>query len=336
MAYSPQLDGMRAICIIFTILNHVGGKPAFINGTIGVDVFFPLSGFLITGIMMGPGWAGLRPYYIRRFFRIAPVYYLGLAVTVLFTYLSHHLHLGESRLDQLPRMLVPALLFCREWSSAPTLFGHAWTIGMEEKFYLVWPLILLVVRPAWARCGVIAITLLLLSLTGHGESLRGYGGIGLGCLSAMAFFRWGWRPAMPMALAMLGAAYLFCLESDFWWRNIAMAAAAAVFIAAVYQSGGVVARTLATGWLVHLGKLTFAIYLFHVLVLALVKVALGKVGLAHWGWVFAIGYAMSVVVAQWVHVHVEMPLIAYGRRVAQASVEAPRGATPPSGGAIRP
>ncbi len=52
MKYAPELDGLRAICVLFTLLNHIGPHPAVLNGTVGVDVFFALSGFLITTLLI--------------------------------------------------------------------------------------------------------------------------------------------------------------------------------------------------------------------------------------------------------------------------------------------
>jgi peptidoglycan/LPS O-acetylase OafA/YrhL len=76
---------LRAVCIIFTIFNHIEGVPSWINGGVGVDIFFVLSGFLITGILIngGGGDGFIRSFYIRRFFRIAPIYYLSFFLTAV-------------------------------------------------------------------------------------------------------------------------------------------------------------------------------------------------------------------------------------------------------------
>jgi len=74
--YYDALDGLRTICIIFTVIDHTAGNPG-INGTVGVDVFFALSGYLITTLLLRErdktGQVCLPCFYIRRFFRIVPL-----------------------------------------------------------------------------------------------------------------------------------------------------------------------------------------------------------------------------------------------------------------------
>src|SRR4051794_24109290 len=85
--YCPALDGIRAFCIVFTILNHVPGRHWFLDGTVGVDAFFPLSGWLITWLLLEErakrGTLDLGAFYLRRIFRIVPLYYLTIAIYAL-------------------------------------------------------------------------------------------------------------------------------------------------------------------------------------------------------------------------------------------------------------
>jgi peptidoglycan/LPS O-acetylase OafA/YrhL len=135
VTYTPALDGLRAVCILFTVLNHIHGTPGWINGSVGVDIFFALSGFLITMIIADNRASDLPAYLIRRAFRIAPVYYLALATTAALALLAAHVLHDPSRAEQLPEILLPSLLFSRELANSPTLFGQAWTVGIEEKFW---------------------------------------------------------------------------------------------------------------------------------------------------------------------------------------------------------
>src|SRR5664279_272754 len=81
-SYRAELDGIRAICIIFTVCNHIHGTPRFIDGSEGVDIFFALSGWLITWLLLAEcstcEGTNLIGFYIRRVFRIMPLYYLTL------------------------------------------------------------------------------------------------------------------------------------------------------------------------------------------------------------------------------------------------------------------
>jgi peptidoglycan/LPS O-acetylase OafA/YrhL len=152
----PALDGVRGLAILAVMLFHYGGalakhgkadaalQLALGQGWAGVDVFFVLSGFLITGILLDTKWrADYWPRFLRRrTVRIFPLYYLALAV--LFVILPRVL--GPLPADH-ARDTADQAWF---WTYAtPWLFsmrggigfaGHFWSLGVEEQFYLVWPL----------------------------------------------------------------------------------------------------------------------------------------------------------------------------------------------------
>ena len=150
--YEPAIDGLRAVAIAAVLGFHFS-PYRFPGGYVGVDVFFVISGFLITRIIVDQlqeGTFSFRGFYRRRFYRIVP----ALAVTVLVTLLFGIIlftptdleNLGSSSLAAL--LMVPNVLF---WSEAgyfdigadrkPLL--HFWSLGVEEQFYWIWPLVLL-------------------------------------------------------------------------------------------------------------------------------------------------------------------------------------------------
>ena len=313
--YSPPLDGLRALCILFTLFNHIAGVPAFIQGTVGVDVFFPLSGFLITGILLSNNWNDLRGYYIRRWFRIAPVYYLALAATLILALVTHRLALGESKLDQIQMMLVQSVLFSRELSDAPTLFGQAWTVGIEEKFYLAWPVLFLLLKKDRARLVFLGVLLIALALIAKRDFLRGYGGIAFGCTASILYFRHGLFIRTSYALVLAVAAYVACYYTQ--W-NLLIALASALLIPSLYATESAASRFLSHKTMVFLGRLTFSLYMFHVMVFAFAKLALKRLGADDWYFVFMAGYSASVLTAWLVYRFFESPLIARGKRLARA------------------
>jgi peptidoglycan/LPS O-acetylase OafA/YrhL len=136
------LDGLRAIAAVIVVFFHVGGPSvAFISGWIGVHIFFVVSGFLITTLMLREhdrtGRISLRNFYLRRIFRIMPLYYLALALAVASAY-----HQGRPWL-LLRGHLPEYLTFMNEYHlNVSTPFVHSWTLGIEQKFYLLWPLAL--------------------------------------------------------------------------------------------------------------------------------------------------------------------------------------------------
>jgi peptidoglycan/LPS O-acetylase OafA/YrhL len=134
----PAFDGLRAIAAALVFTFHFGG-PAWqwTIGWTGVHLFFVLSGFLITTLLLREEERyrriSLRGFYIRRLFRIMPVYFVVLAATYALAHLS-----GTG--DQVRKSLFHYLFLMNEF--APTnAFLHTWTIGIEQKFYIFWPLI---------------------------------------------------------------------------------------------------------------------------------------------------------------------------------------------------
>jgi peptidoglycan/LPS O-acetylase OafA/YrhL len=155
----PALDGLRGLAVLMVFLFHYGGglkstEPAirlggFITEScwIGIVLFFALSGFLITGSLWDSiGQARrLRNFYGRRALRILPLYYLALAASGIFA-MARGFTFGELKplwlyvvfLQDLPHLAARASQF-----QPPLPLYHLWTLAVEEQFYILWPLILL-------------------------------------------------------------------------------------------------------------------------------------------------------------------------------------------------
>ena len=144
-SYFPGLDGLRAISIIMVLLGHslIGTWWAdHFQGNIGVDIFFVISGFLITTLLLKEkvknGKISLSKFYIRRFLRIFPVAYLYLSCLTILNYIFD--------LHTTLRMFLTAGLYIgnfpvkygRNWQTA-----HFWSLAVEEQFYLLFPFILI-------------------------------------------------------------------------------------------------------------------------------------------------------------------------------------------------
>ncbi|HEV7705845.1 MAG TPA: acyltransferase [Gemmatimonadaceae bacterium] len=162
----PALDGVRAIAILMVVVYHsLNGLPGMTfaqnvvmrltsQGWLGVDLFFILSGFLITGILMDARESAhaLRNFYARRVLRIVPVY-------VLFLMFSLWLagRIGTSSADEVAQLhqtqgwywtyTLNILIALRNWSAITLPTGHLWSLAIEEQFYLVWPLAVLLLSP---------------------------------------------------------------------------------------------------------------------------------------------------------------------------------------------
>jgi peptidoglycan/LPS O-acetylase OafA/YrhL len=134
----PALDGLRAIAAVLVVFFHYGG-PDWLQGWAGVQLFFVLSGFLITTLMLreerSTGRISLKEFYLRRAFRILPVYFVILLITAVGSWLS-----GTFTSNGIGPALKYFLTFTNEFAGASP-YGQSWSLGVEQKFYLVWPLV---------------------------------------------------------------------------------------------------------------------------------------------------------------------------------------------------
>ena len=165
--FYPALDGLRAFAVLLVFLEHyvLAYYPVLSWGWAGVDIFFVLSGFLITGILYDTRNAPhrYRNFYARRTLRIFPLYYAVLLSGVLLTPVFHWLwnpawilwfcYLGNyARFIYLHSPLFPTgalehLVAQPPYHHLPHLYlGHFWSLCVEEQFYLIWPLIVFSVR----------------------------------------------------------------------------------------------------------------------------------------------------------------------------------------------
>jgi len=291
------LDGLRGVAVLAVIGFH-GGVPLTSGGFIGVDVFFVLSGFLITSIIATEqqltGRISLKNFYLRRLLRLAPALLLLLAVYCVYSLLF-------SRTPQ--RNLVDALIalfYAMNWAraywlDAPLDLGHTWSLSSEEQFYLTWPLLLMLLLPklGLTRTAWLALGLALCSWAARAGLLwlgatdrRVYSGLDthadgllLGCALALACTQLSSSqrritlPSMaPLAaLSVLGT--ILALASwnarvmFFGGYALANAAAALVIASLVLGSSGrigaLVRAALELRPLVWVGGMSYGLYLWH-------------------------------------------------------------------------
>lgn len=140
LGYRPGLDGLRGIAVALVLVNHTGLPYTGTAGTVGVNVFFVLSGFLITRLLLEEknryGSVSLKYFYQRRALRIFPAMYAYLAVTAVVAVIF-----GES-LKQVAHAGLYVANFARSGGEVMPLMPHTWSLAMEEQFYLIWPVLL--------------------------------------------------------------------------------------------------------------------------------------------------------------------------------------------------
>jgi len=158
--FRPDVEGLRALAILLVVLFHAG-VPHLTGGFVGVDVFFVLSGFVITGLLLrehaSSGRTGLSAFYGRRSRRILPAATLVLIATVL---ASYH-WLGFLTGNETARVSRTASLFYANFhfisagtnylasQAPPSALQNFWSLSVEEQFYIVYPTLFLVAAIAW-------------------------------------------------------------------------------------------------------------------------------------------------------------------------------------------
>lgn len=168
--YYPALDGLRGLAILLVVVYHnFGFINVFFFGWLGVDLFFVLSGFLITDILLkSVGQKNfLKNFFVRRMLRIFPLYYLCLILFlfVLPRFATHFdVHYYKEHQAWLWTYLQNWLYIFNNPGSQTNTLNHLWSLAVEEQFYLLWPLAIIIIRkPAYL---LIFISLVLAAVVG--------------------------------------------------------------------------------------------------------------------------------------------------------------------------
>lgn len=323
LGHVPALDGLRAVAILAVMLMHFtllqppliepsrfpdGIIWAFgLSGWIGVDLFFVLSGFLITGILLdtkgGDGY--FRNFYMRRVLRIFPLYYgslllLFVVIPNVAPAVVHDLaRLSHEQLWLWTYVSNWAVALKGSWDATPPLTGHYWSLAVEEQFYLMWPLLVyfthprrllrvaigiwiiaLVLRTLLITSGVSAVSVFVLTPTrmdglaaGAVIALLARQNPGLTAYrrAARAVF-WGGIAGLGLIVAWTGA----IRQYDPLTQTVGFALLASTFAAALVgvltgPDGSRVNALLSHPWARHIGMRSYALYVFHPWVLKAVS-----------------------------------------------------------------
>lgn len=327
-AYAPQLNSLRGLAILGVLYAHLYDGSAVL-GHPSVGLFFILSGFLITDILLSikddgqsarAKWTGIRNFYIRRALRIWPLYFLlvGLAAAVDFQ--------GMRSVVAWHALFASNFLFAIRGEYIPWTTAAWWTLSVVEQFYLLWPLaiILLASRTIpWLIAGLIVsglafqAAMFVAHVIPPAASLLLPGSFH--SLGAGALLAWVWRRdrrfpkwLTPVGVAAAVASLLARLSPQGAWfaDSVAVLAMAALVAAAYVGVRGPIGRLLDFAPLRFLGRITFGVYLLHGFVAsALFKVAGDFPALSHRGpALFVVGAAISILIASASWLGLEAPI----------------------------
>ena len=278
MAHRHDIQGLRGVAVLLVVFAHAGVRHLQ-GGYIGVDVFFVLSGYLITGLLLVKG-VSLRDFYARRARRILPAAALTLVATdIAANHLLNFVRARDAVSDSIWAALFGANVhFAQQGSDyfnqgqPPSPFLHFWTLSVEEQFYLVWPsllaLVLLVTaarRPLLLMVGTIGAASLAWSIydtaaspvTAYFSTFTRAWELALGAALAI------WTPRARTACAWLGLAAIGCAAVLFSSGTPfpGYAALLPAVGAALVISGE--ARVLSWRPLRYIGDRSYSYYLWH-------------------------------------------------------------------------
>ncbi len=340
----PALDGLRAVAVLLVITVHIappspGWLWAHFDFSCSVPIFFILSGFLITTLALRElrrnGRVNLKAFYIRRLFRLTPLYLTTLVLYGLVLHVLGGEGIAQRRADFYHRLPF-FLLYLNEYAQvvypgSPVL-GHTWTLGIEEKFYALWPLISFRALSTRMQRVVVATSLVAIFWTleyvlkfphAFGGS---YGELLLGCLIAIlldsekgfnALAVLG-KPAIQSVVMLLWIGFVI-VPGGYTLRRSALYAVSLALAqtSLLIRPRGLWGRALEAPVLTYIGRRSYGIYLMHILCAnAISKLpAFNRPGALNAFSLYFAVVAASVAIAEVLFRTIESPFTALGRKL---------------------
>ena len=301
LGYRPALDGLRGVAILAVMATHAQLASGW-AGDVGVDIFFVLSGFLITSLLIEEwdrfGSISLRRFYARRALRLLPALMVMLAVVVIWHCLINRQVAPRTALDGFI-----ALFYSSNWMFALGLrqpvhvFAHTWTLSIEEQFYLWWPIaLILLLRRCGSRASLVHWVMLSMFILAvervvlfAGMPRGAYNWLGyatearadtllMGCVAAVMLCSKPIPRNGKLSVALKYSAWLIGIPGLILIGSLAARSAGfcavglhittaffgvLILVEAVISEAGMLAWLLSVRWLVYIGKISYGLYLWH-------------------------------------------------------------------------
>jgi peptidoglycan/LPS O-acetylase OafA/YrhL len=307
LGHLPELDSLRTFAVVLVLLSHYLPRlhwPEVPYAWYGVDIFFTISGFLITTILINAAdnpkneskLTIIKNFMIRRVFRLFPLYFLFL---ILFWALKRYAHLYLWKDEFTPYFFTytPNWLFYKIGLENGTTFSHLWSLGVEEQFYLFWPWLLLL--PAGKlRIYLISFMVLIALFCSiyfysdtrfHLLTFANFHTLGAGATLAYIYTQQGklieWLRKHRMTLFVISflqlmmVLYFYSEDSPslHLYRDLSLCICTFCFVlVSVYGWKGIAGYISRNKFMQYIGKISYGVYLFHLPVPALIALLLTK------------------------------------------------------------
>lgn len=299
----PGLDFLRALAVVFVLIDHTeykfGGPLGIVNGGIGVEIFFVLSGFLITSMLLEEidrfGSISFKDFFQRRAARLLPIFYAYVLVGIVYLTLRHK----PVPWDAVVAGSFYVINYFQAFNGAEAHFlSHCWSLAVEEQFYFVWPLIVaLVIRLKWRLDWTLAGLILAVWVYRAASQLTGWhtdeylyraldtraDHLLMGCLLALLLKRADWcrwferlwqTPGLMIGLfALLMTSGTFHHNQTYKYvfayalEPVLIAMLIPMVILAASRTDGWLSAGLNARWVVLTGQASYGVYLFHQLLM---------------------------------------------------------------------
>jgi peptidoglycan/LPS O-acetylase OafA/YrhL len=297
MKYRSEIDGLRALAVLPVIIFHADNK-IFSGGFLGVDVFFVISGYLITKIILDEidkGNFSLFNFYDRRARRILPALYFALLLTSITAFMV----MLPTQLKEYGQSLISAVLFSANiffwlktdyWaqSSEITPLLHIWSLGIEEQFYFIFPLLLLLVKKTsnlkvYFITGIIVsfVGMIYMRWTGHNSEafyllpFRSWELLSGGLIPLIGLNTKKYANSISLvSLIALISTFIFFTDQTSPILLSTIPVIATIFLLSNQQETGLSNRVLSNKIFVYIGTISYSLYLFHQPVFALTRIFL--------------------------------------------------------------